>query len=436
MPRISPICRVLVIIALSLLVGAGRAESQGLVQKLKDKAANHADQATSDAADAIDKAATCAVTDKNCIAKAKQSGKPIKVVDPKGRPVSSADSAKAVGAPAGSGGTASPSDGSGDAAAPSSGPAEAPGKGVWLNYDFVPGDRTIWWEDFSGDAVADFPRRMELVDGNFEVVDIKGHHYLRTEEGGTVRIVLPEKYPTRFTVEAHYYAPAGNNYLTFRTTDDADAAAWWCAPDAAGVDGGGGGPGSSSSVNDVPEKSFVDCRFTIDARYVKAYLNQHRTANNPTTHVVRTDTLIIAIPGWGEDATLLTDIRVAEGGKNLYEALAASGRVSTHGILFDVGSDRVRGESTPTLKEIGDMLKAHPDLKLLIEGHTDNVGQAAANLALSDKRAAAVKQALVTTYGIDASRLTTKGYGDTKPVSSNGSAEGRQSNRRVELVKQ
>ncbi|HKV73228.1 MAG TPA: OmpA family protein [Gemmatimonadales bacterium] len=403
--------------------------AQSLLQKAKDKAAQHADQATTAAVDAADKAVVCAATDANCLAKAKQSGKPVKVVDSKGKPVSSADSAKAMG------GVAAPAAATADAsAAPVSN--DPPGKGVWLNYDFVPGDRTIWSEDFSGDAVADFPRRWELVDGNLEVVEIKGHHYLRTEEGGTVRAILPEKLPARFTVEARYYAPADNSYLTFRTTDDDAAAQWWCATDAAGVDGGGGGPNSSASVNDVPEGSFVDCRFTIDSRYVKAYLNQHRTANNPTTHVVRTDTLLLHLPGWGETATLISDIRIAEGGKSLYDAIAASGRVSTHGILFDSGSDRVRGESTPTLKEIADMLKAHPDLKLLIEGHTDNVGQAAANLTLSDHRAAAVRQALVSTYGIDGARLTTKGLGDTKPIASNSTPEGRQSNRRVELVRQ
>ena len=81
------------------------------------------------------------------------------------------------------------------------------------------------------------------------------------------------------------------------------------------------------------------------------------------------------------------------------------------------------------------MLKAHPDLKLTIEGHTDNVGDAAANQTLSEQRAAAVAQYLETTYQIDASRLATKGYGATKPVASNDTPEGRQQNRRVELVK-
>jgi outer membrane protein OmpA-like peptidoglycan-associated protein len=88
------------------------------------------------------------------------------------------------------------------------------------------------------------------------------------------------------------------------------------------------------------------------------------------------------------------------------------------------------------LKEIAGTMKQHDDLKLLIEGHTDNVGSAASNLALSDARAAAVKAALVGEFGIAADRLTTKGLGDTKPAVPNTTSEGRAQNRRVELVKQ
>jgi outer membrane protein OmpA-like peptidoglycan-associated protein len=88
------------------------------------------------------------------------------------------------------------------------------------------------------------------------------------------------------------------------------------------------------------------------------------------------------------------------------------------------------------LKEIAAALKQHADLKILIEGHTDNVGAAASNLALSDARAAAVKAALVAEYGVGGDRLTTKGLGDTKPSAPNTTATGRAQNRRVEIVKQ
>lgn len=80
------------------------------------------------------------------------------------------------------------------------------------------------------------------------------------------------------------------------------------------------------------------------------------------------------------------------------------------------------------------MLNDHADLKLTIEGHTDNVGNAASNQSLSEKRAAAVV-AYLSAQGIDAGRLSAKGLGATKPADTNDTPEGRQNNRRVELVK-
>ncbi|MGH7621873.1 MAG: OmpA family protein, partial [Gemmatimonadaceae bacterium] len=119
----------------------------------------------------------------------------------------------------------------------------------------------------------------------------------------------------------------------------------------------------------------------------------------------------------------------------LYDRISTNGRATTYGVVFDAGSDHILDSSAPTLVLISDMLKAHPALALTIEGHTDNVGTAAANQKLSEKRAAAVRTYLVSTYAIDSTRLKSVGYGATKPISPNTTAEGRQDNRRIELVK-
>ena len=136
-------------------------------------------------------------------------------------------------------------------------------------------------------------------------------------------------------------------------------------------------------------------------------------------------------------AVYVTSIRVAESETDvMYDALAAKGRWVTQGILFATGKSEIQPESRPVLKEIAKTLKDHADLKILIEGHTDNVGSSASNLTLSDARAAAVKAALVSDFAVDGARITTKGLGDTKPAAPNATAVGRAQNRRVEVVKQ
>ena len=109
-------------------------------------------------------------------------------------------------------------------------------------------------------------------------------------------------------------------------------------------------------------------------------------------------------------------------------------KIVTHGINFDIDKATIRPESMGTLNMIVQVMKSNPDLKFEVDGHTDNTGTAAHNLTLSQQRADAVKTQLIT-MGIDASRLTSKGFGDTKPMADNATLEGKANNRRVEFVK-
>jgi outer membrane protein OmpA-like peptidoglycan-associated protein len=119
----------------------------------------------------------------------------------------------------------------------------------------------------------------------------------------------------------------------------------------------------------------------------------------------------------------------------LERALLESGRADVYDIYFDFDSDRIREESGPTLREIVDLLRRHPDWRLAISGHTDGIGNDRYNLELSARRAAAVKAALTGMEGIGEVRLTTSGAGETSPKDRNDTPEGRARNRRVELVR-
>jgi outer membrane protein OmpA-like peptidoglycan-associated protein len=115
--------------------------------------------------------------------------------------------------------------------------------------------------------------------------------------------------------------------------------------------------------------------------------------------------------------------------------LASKCRAEIPGVYFEFRSADLRAESDVALAEVGRALSTHPDWKLSIEGHTDAVGSAAANLALSQRRAEAVRAALSTRYHVAAARLTAAGFGQTKPREPNTSLEGRARNRRVEMVR-
>jgi outer membrane protein OmpA-like peptidoglycan-associated protein len=112
--------------------------------------------------------------------------------------------------------------------------------------------------------------------------------------------------------------------------------------------------------------------------------------------------------------------------------LRASGSADVYGVYFDFGTAALRAESGPMLDQIAAALRADPALRLVVEGHTDNAGDAAANQRLSEQRASAVVQALAG-RGIEARRLSAAGFGAARPVADNGTVVGRARNRRVTL---
>jgi len=419
------------IVAALVAVGHTAADAQSLRERLRSKVQQRADERTDQAMDkALDKAEDaikCKVSDSACIAKAQEKGQPVVVTDEKGKPLDEATQTRAKA-------NALPK----------------PGEGAWANFDFVPGERVLFAEDFSKDRVGNFPRRMELIEGAMEVVEWQGKRWLRVTNEGSLKIPLPETLPRRFTVEfdlplpwAGIFVYAGDNrdQTPYISISGLETGVFWEGGDRNStadprrlIDG----------LEEDYEDSFlartVRFRMHVDGKYVKAYINEHRVANVPNADFGRPNYLVLEFTdntnaGSYPYSHLITNISINAGGREMYDVLLADGRVATQGIYFDTGSDIIRPESSGTLAEIADMLREHADLALIIEGHTDNVGNAAANQTLSEKRAAAVKTALVSKYGIEASRLETKGLGASKPAASNDTAEGRQTNRRVELVR-
>ena len=324
--------------------------------------------------------------------------------------------------------------------------AQGPAK-VWENYDFVPGSKVLFYTDFSEDRVGNFARALKYVNGPAEVVERDGVKMLRSTGRSTMLVNVGRPLPKRFTLEFDILAttPLINGMLAFeggRELDRGDKSAevsW--SPNGTFIIGGGQNAGISSKpiAEDVQATivgGVAHVRVLMDEAYFKMFMNERRLYNIPELQFLRTPDIRVLVIGSEEKPTFVTAIRVAESDTDvLYDALASKGRWATQGILFATGKADLQPESRPVLKEIAAALKEHADLKILIEGHTDNVGTPAANLALSDARAAAVKAALVADHGAAAARITTKGLGDTKPATPNTTATARMQNRRVEIVK-
>jgi OOP family OmpA-OmpF porin len=124
---------------------------------------------------------------------------------------------------------------------------------------------------------------------------------------------------------------------------------------------------------------------------------------------------------------------VPQAAKAMEAAIVEKGRVTLK-VEFDFDKSIIKKQYHHEIGNLAEVMKAHPDLKITIEGHTDNTGGLTYNEKLSLRRADAVKDYLVTKFGIDASRLTVKGYGPIRPIESNATKEGRQKNRRVEAA--
>jgi OOP family OmpA-OmpF porin len=168
---------------------------------------------------------------------------------------------------------------------------------------------------------------------------------------------------------------------------------------------------------------------------IKCYEDQYRVLVIPDCVNCAVTSLDVGGIGDVDNPIVFRNFRIAAGGSmNMIGRKFTDARIVTHGINFDIDRATIKPESMGTLNMIVQVLKDNPDLKFEIDGHTDNSGAAPHNLTLSQQRADAVRTQLVT-MGVDASRLSTKGFGDTKPIADNTSPEGMANNRRVEFVK-
>ena len=215
----------------------------------------------------------------------------------------------------------------------------------------------------------------------------------------------------------------------------------------------GGGGNSSLMMYFVVEKQLKDASYSNgacaqtqdidDQRFFTARIPQSSGDTYVTVHTYRVSDNLYC-KAFNDRTVALVHIlepkareqkMVAVKADEMARTIESTGRIALYGIFFDTDKTDLKPESTPTLAEIAQMMKANPKLAILVVGHTDNQGAYEYNIDLSRRRADAVVKSLAANHGVDAKRLRGAGVGMLAPAASNDGEEGRAKNRRVEIVK-
>ncbi|MGB2697845.1 MAG: OmpA family protein, partial [Candidatus Zixiibacteriota bacterium] len=314
---------------------------------------------------------------------------------------------------------------------------------LYTKYDFIPGDKVMFYDDMKADEEGEFPYRWNLDRGVYEVVRLGKEFWIMATDDGFIRPKMPDaSLPLMYTVELEFYDngpdQSGNYFYIYWVDDKGENIGQFLvySKDATFLSI------KSKTLADKTlssklTKGIHNMRIMATKRSIKCYVDQERVANVPKVEDFNPVGFRLRHRPYKEpkNPTLFRGFRFAEGGKSMREQLDETGKIVTHGILFDVDSYKIKAESFKTLKEIGQLLQDDSQLRLSIEGHTDSDGPDEHNQTLSQNRANSVRDYLVSTYNINSTRLEAKGWGESKPIDTNDTPEGKANNRRVELIK-
>ncbi len=320
-------------------------------------------------------------------------------------------------------------------------------KVVWSKFDFVPGDEVIFEDAPSTmEENGEFPSRWDLVRGNAEIAEVDGEPVIYLKEGDDSEIIpymknRKEDYlPDVFTIEFDYYisepvrsASRGIYFYLYDRKNQKGKGEFFLYQNTVkakfdNLSVEGDYPGTSKGNESVGKWRHLSLAYTKGK--LKVYLDDTRLINIP--HFEQNPTGL-TLRSYNRQKYFIKNVRIAKGGVKYYDRVLQDGKIIANGIRFDVGKTSLKPESTGVINKIYKLMSKKPDLKFSVEGHTDSDGDDASNQTLSEGRAKVVMDKLVE-MGISKDRLSSKGWGESKPIAGNDTPEGKANNRRVEFV--
>jgi len=328
----------------------------------------------------------------------------------------------------------------------------------YSTYDFIPGDKVILFDDFSQDAVGDFPAlwtanaageintlniapgkwlNLNSTDGNYFIlksIDFPKNFIIEFDivpkkTGGRIAaglILYGEDKPKEMDNGPH----PGNGGIIISIEKERWNTMGYKTSENSQITG-------SSSVNPVEPEKVNHVIIWAQNRRFRIYHKQAKVLDMPTNVFDGTkfNRMCFRLSRGASCGSYISNIRITSAAPDMRSKLLTEGKLISYGIYFDVNKDVVKPESYGTLKEIAAVMNENPEVKVKVVGHTDSDGADPANLDLSKRRGGSVKDALVKNFGVDASRLEFDGMGETQPVAPNDTPVNKALNRRVEFIK-
>jgi len=334
---------------------------------------------------------------------------------------------------------------------------------VYSNFDFIAGTKTIFYDEFSAGTgnwkIIEFDQSDDVEPPKVKQIANENGHWFKTPRRGIFYPVRLKDLPEKFTIEFDMWADVDKmsemesglilSIVGNKVVKDDYSTAFDENPQV--------------QLDIHPSKELLYCLATKEnsegervldrkdirngwkigkihrisisrnASHIKVYVGEKKFIDLPNALPVKTDyTLILATNMWG-DGLYITNFKIAKFESEIAK-IDDKNKFVTNAIYFNYNSAVIKPESWPALKQAAEVIKS-TEGKVIIVGHTDSDGSDADNLVLSQKRAESVKTFLMKNFQLDASKLMTDGKGETQPVESNNTAEGRANNRRVEFVK-